>query len=92
MTVDYAKIGPHLRAIRKQRGESTQDVAERIAMQQHVLRAIEAGEKQPSIQQLHLLARAYGVRLEIGIGAHEHQWVSGDGLVDRCSICGEERA
>jgi transcriptional regulator with XRE-family HTH domain len=69
MTVDYAAIGTHLAALRKERGLSIQDVSERAAIIAHKLRAIECGGKQPTLGDLHALAKAYGVYLEVGIGA-----------------------
>ena len=71
MTIDYRAIGAHLRALRKERALTRQEVIERtrIAMTHHTLSQIENGTRQPSLGHLHALAQAYGVYLEIGIGA-----------------------
>ena len=69
MSIDYRKIGPHLRDLRKQRGLSITQASERSSVLPFNLAAIEKGSKQPSVWQITALAKAYGVRLEIGFGA-----------------------
>lgn len=62
-------VGPRLRAIRKQRGATLEQLAELTGMSVSTLSRIESGRRRPTLEVLLPLARAYGMPLDELVGA-----------------------
>ncbi|WP_207956096.1 helix-turn-helix domain-containing protein [Rubrobacter marinus] len=58
---DLSRIGARLRALRKERGWTLEDLAERTGLSRAYLSRLEAGERQPSLSALSEVAHAYGI-------------------------------
>ncbi|MBN1563756.1 MAG: cupin domain-containing protein [Anaerolineae bacterium] len=56
-------VGPHIRAIREQRGLSLRALAERCHLSINAISLIERGENSPTVSSLHLLATALNVKI-----------------------------
>ena len=63
-----AKLGATVRSLRKARGWSRRDLAERTAISERFLADVEAGVANPSVLRLATLARAVGVGLVALVG------------------------
>ncbi|MGH3496374.1 MAG: helix-turn-helix domain-containing protein [Nocardioidaceae bacterium] len=64
-------VGPRLRKVRKQRGITLTDVAERTGISKSTLSRLENGQRRPSLELLLPLAQAYRVPLDDLVGAPE---------------------
>jgi transcriptional regulator with XRE-family HTH domain len=64
-------VGPRLKGIRKQRGVTLTDVAERTGISKSTLSRLENGQRRPSLELLLPLAQAYRVPLDDLVGAPE---------------------
>jgi transcriptional regulator with XRE-family HTH domain len=62
-------VGPRLRAIRKQRGATLEQIAELTGMSISTLSRIESGRRRPTLEVLLPLARAYRMPLDELVGA-----------------------
>jgi hypothetical protein len=82
LIVDYERIGGHLRNLRIDRAMTIREAVDRLADNPgaiyfgesllerfQALSAIERGAMLPNIMQLRLIARIYGVYLEVGFRA-----------------------
>ena len=58
---DLSKIGARLRALRRERGWTLEDLAERTGLSRAYLSRIEGGERQPSLSALSEVAHAYDI-------------------------------
>ena len=58
---DLSRIGGRLRALRRERGWTLEDLAERTGLSRAYLSRLEAGERQPSLSALSEIAHAYGI-------------------------------
>ena len=58
---DLSRIGARLRALRRERGWTLEDLAERTGLSRAYLSRLEAGERQPSLSALSEVAHAYGI-------------------------------
>lgn len=63
-----AKLGATVRSLRKARGWSRRDLAERTAISERFLADVESGAANPSVLRLATLARAFGVELVALLG------------------------
>jgi transcriptional regulator with XRE-family HTH domain len=59
-----AAVGPRLRALRRQRETTLVDLSARTGISVSTLSRLESGERQPTLELLLRLARAYGVTLD----------------------------
>ncbi len=64
-------VGPRLRSVRKQRGVTLTDLAERTGISKSTLSRLENGQRRPSLELLLPLAEAYRVPLDDLVGAPE---------------------
>ncbi|QLE75406.1 helix-turn-helix domain-containing protein [Streptomyces rectiverticillatus] len=64
-----ARVGPRLRAIRKQRGATLVEVAAGTGISVSTLSRLEAGHRRPTLELLLRLAQAYGVQIDELVGA-----------------------
>jgi len=64
-------VGPRLRRVRKERGVTLTDLAERTGISKSTLSRLENGQRRPSLELLLPLAQAYGVPLDDLVGAPE---------------------
>ena len=64
-------VGPRLRRVRKQRGVTLTDLAERTGISKSTLSRLENGQRRPSLELLLPLAQAYRVPLDDLVGAPE---------------------
>src|ERR671912_1289201 len=64
-------VGPRLQGIRKRRGVTLTDLAERTGISKSTLSRLENGQRRPSLELLLPLAQAYGVPLDDLVGAPE---------------------
>ena len=64
-------MGPRLRRVRKERGVTLTDLAERTGISKSTLSRLENGQRRPSLELLLPLAQAYGVPLDDLVGAPE---------------------
>jgi transcriptional regulator with XRE-family HTH domain len=62
-------VGPRLRAIRKQRGSTLEQLAELTGMSVSTLSRIESGRRRPTLEVLLPLAQAYRMPLDELVGA-----------------------
>jgi len=62
-------VGPRLRAIRKQRGSTLEQLAELTGMSISTLSRVESGQRRPTLEVLLPLARAYSMPLDELVGA-----------------------
>ncbi|GAA1880691.1 helix-turn-helix domain-containing protein [Streptantibioticus ferralitis] len=62
-------VGPRLRAIRKQRGSTLEQLAELTGMSVSTLSRIESGQRRPTLEVLLPLAQAYRMPLDELVGA-----------------------
>jgi transcriptional regulator with XRE-family HTH domain len=58
---DLSKIGTRLRALRRERSWTLEDLAERTGLSRAYLSRMEGGERQPSLSALSEVAHAYGI-------------------------------
>ena len=58
---DLAEIGGRMRALRRERGWTLEDLAERTGLSRAYLSRLEGGERQPSLSVLSEVAHAYGI-------------------------------
>jgi transcriptional regulator with XRE-family HTH domain len=67
------QFGSHLRKLRKAKGLTQAELAEKIGITQSVVAAYERGAKKPEMDRIPALAKALGVTLEglYGVGGHE---------------------
>jgi hypothetical protein len=68
MVTDYREISGLLTLLRRERGLTLTMAASRTGLARCHLRAIEAKVERPTLIELCMFARGYGVYLEIGIG------------------------
>ncbi|PPK68338.1 XRE family transcriptional regulator [Actinokineospora auranticolor] len=68
-TAVLAAVGPRLRALRKLRGTTLNQVAEATGISVSTLSRLESGERKPNLELLLPLARAYQVPLDELVGA-----------------------
>jgi transcriptional regulator with XRE-family HTH domain len=64
-----SSVGPRLRAIRKRRGRTLEQLAELTGTSVSTLSRIESGQRRPTLEVLLPLARAYRVPLDELVGA-----------------------
>src|SRR6188508_1098393 len=64
-------VGPRLQGIRKRRGITLGDLAERTGISKSTLSRLENGQRRPSLELLLPLAQAYRVPLDDLVGAPE---------------------
>jgi transcriptional regulator with XRE-family HTH domain len=64
-------VGPRLRRVRKDRGVTLTDLAERTGISKSTLSRLENGQRRPSLELLLPLAQAYRVPLDDLVGAPE---------------------
>ena len=64
-------VGPRLRQVRKQRGITLTEVAERTGISKSTLSRLENGQRKPSLELLLPLAQTYRVPLDDLVGAPE---------------------
>ena len=64
-------VGPRLKSIRKERGVTLTDLAERTGISKSTLSRLENGQRRPSLELLLPLAQAYRVPLDDLVGAPE---------------------
>ncbi len=64
-------VGPRLRRVRKERGVTLTEVAERTGISKSTLSRLENGQRKPSLELLLPLAQAYRVPLDDLVGAPE---------------------
>jgi transcriptional regulator with XRE-family HTH domain len=64
MTDDLAQIGPRLRAARRERGWTLEDLASRASMSPSTLSRLESGKRQASLELLVPLTRQLGLRID----------------------------
>ncbi|WP_030185228.1 helix-turn-helix domain-containing protein [Streptomyces sp. NRRL S-813] len=62
-------VGPRLRAIRRQRGTTLEQIAELTGMSVSTLSRIESGQRRPTLEVLLPLARTYHLPLDELVGA-----------------------
>jgi transcriptional regulator with XRE-family HTH domain len=62
-------VGPRLRALRRQRGATLQELAERTGISVSTLSRLESGQRRPTLELLLPLAGAYQVPLDDLVGA-----------------------
>ncbi|MGP4111715.1 helix-turn-helix domain-containing protein [Streptomyces sp. 4N509B] len=62
-------VGPRLRALRKQRGSTLEQVAELTGMSVSTLSRVESGQRRPTLEVLLPLAQAYRMPLDELVGA-----------------------
>jgi transcriptional regulator with XRE-family HTH domain len=65
------QVGPRLKAIRKERGVTLSDLAERTGISKSTLSRLENGQRRPSLELLLPLAQAYRVAIDDLVGAPE---------------------
>jgi transcriptional regulator with XRE-family HTH domain len=64
-----AAVGPRLRALRKQRGATLEQLAERTGISASTLSRLESGQRRPTLELLLPLAQAHRVPLDELVGA-----------------------
>jgi len=64
MTNELAQVGPRLRAARRTRGWTLDELAERAAMSASTLSRLESGKRQASLELLLPLTRLLGIRID----------------------------
>ncbi|WP_133742969.1 helix-turn-helix domain-containing protein [Actinorugispora endophytica] len=64
-----AAVGPRLRGLRRTRGITLSDLAERTGISESTLSRLESGGRRPNLELLLPLARVYGVPLDELVGA-----------------------
>ncbi|MEO6511918.1 MAG: XRE family transcriptional regulator [Nocardioides sp.] len=65
------RVGPRLRSVRRERGVTLTDLAERTGISKSTLSRLENGKRRPSLELLLPLADAYRVPLDDLVGAPE---------------------
>ena len=61
MSTTYKKLGIKVRKLRKVKGLTQEELAERIGRDPRTIVAIEAGERNPTLQTIQRLSKALGV-------------------------------
>jgi transcriptional regulator with XRE-family HTH domain len=70
---ELEQVGPRLRAVRKARGWTLDDLAERAGMSASTLSRLESGKRQAGLELLLPLTRQLGIRIDDLLPEHEHE-------------------